>query len=282
MKNLNNSIAVLITCHNRKEKTIKCLEDLNKQLNKYEFLISVFLVDDGSIDGTTEATMMLFPNINIIKGNGNLFWNRGMNLAWKEAAKINPDFYLWLNDDTFLFENSFEQLLNSSFEKNNQAIIVGSTISAINNKITYGGRNKNGKLIKPNGELQICNNFNGNVVLVPKSVFKRNGNLDDVFHHALGDFDYGLRANKIGVESYVVKDFLGVCEGHSVLPKWFDSKKKMFDRLKYYYSSSCGSNPIQLFRFENRHHGFLNATMSLISNHVKVITPKLWRSLKNL
>lgn len=277
-----NRLSILLTCHTRRDKTIHCLEQLFAAVNQLSDIeVNVFLVDDGSTDGTAEAIKIQFPKVNIIKGDGNLFWNRGMNLAWNEATEVNPDFYLWLNDDTFLFENSLHSLLESSFQKENQSIIVGSTVSENNNEITYGGRNRNGKLIKPNGELQMCNHFNGNIVLIPKSVFEKNGYLDSTFHHALGDIDYGLRANKVNIESYVANDFVGICEGHITLPKWFDSEIKTLGRFKSYYSTSCGSNPIQLFRFENRHHGFLKALKSLITNHLQVFNPTLMNKFKN-
>lgn len=276
------TIGVIITCFNRREKTIQCLTLLYNAFKKItNAKIEIFLLDDNCTDGTSETVKKLFSNINIIQGDGNLFWNRGMNLAWKEASKINPDFYLWLNDDTFLFQNSLNSLLESSYEKKNQAIIVGSTISGNDKAITYGGLHKNNKLIKPNGELQRCNYFNGNIVLIPKIVFKKNGYLDNIFHHALGDFDYGLRAEKMFIESYVATDFLGICEGHITSPKWFDSDKKTLDRLKSFYSSTCGSNPIQLFKFENRHHGLMRAIKSIITNHLKVFNPNLFNKFKN-
>lgn len=41
----------------------------------------VFLVDDESTDGTSEAIKSEFPEVSIIKGDGSLFWNRGMYTA---------------------------------------------------------------------------------------------------------------------------------------------------------------------------------------------------------
>ena len=47
------NIAVLITCYNRKDKTLLCLESLFKQQGLgIDFSLAVFLVDDGSTDGT--------------------------------------------------------------------------------------------------------------------------------------------------------------------------------------------------------------------------------------
>ena len=120
-------IAVLLTVHNRREKTLCCLQNLFKQKLNSDFLMDVYLTDDGCTDGTPEAIREQYPKVIIIKGDGNLFWNRGMYTAWKKAAETQDyDFYLWLNDDTFLFNNAIQTLLKESSEKNNKSIIVAS------------------------------------------------------------------------------------------------------------------------------------------------------------
>ncbi len=271
------SIAVLITCHNRKEKTLNCLNLLFDQNSEINLLIDVFLVDDGSTDKTFEEVKMKFPKVNIIKGDGSLFWNRGINLAWQEAVKIKPNFYLWLNDDTFLHNNSLNTLVQSSFEKNNQAIIIGSTISEINEEITYGGRNKYGKLVQPNGELQLCNHFNGNIVLIPNQVFEIVGYNDITFHHALGDFDYGLRARKLGIRLVVARGVLGICNDHDSLPIWCDPRQTLKKRW-IAFRKPIGNNPEEFFIYNRRHYGLLKAILNYLTNHIRVFLPKLWKN----
>ena len=79
-------IAALITCHNRKSKTIACLERLFQQALPLGVLLKVYLVDDGSTDGTAEAVREKFPSVSVISADGSLFWCRGMRLAWKHAS----------------------------------------------------------------------------------------------------------------------------------------------------------------------------------------------------
>lgn len=67
-------IAILLTCHDRKEKTLKCLHSLYSTYKNYD----TYLVDDGCTDGTPEAVMATFHNVHIIKGNGNLFEQRNV------------------------------------------------------------------------------------------------------------------------------------------------------------------------------------------------------------
>lgn len=80
------NIAVLLTCHNRREKTLSCLQSLFGATMPEGYKTEVFLVDDGSTDGTGEAVEKCFPQVTVIQGDGNLYWNKGMNLAWKNAV----------------------------------------------------------------------------------------------------------------------------------------------------------------------------------------------------
>lgn len=127
MKNMKK-IAILITVHNRKEKTLACLKNLYAQQLPNAVEIEVYLTDDGCTDGTVEAIRIHYPQTNIIKGDGNLFWNRGMYEAWCVAEKKDYDYYLWLNDDTILFETAIVSLLSTSDKMGDYSIIVGYTL----------------------------------------------------------------------------------------------------------------------------------------------------------
>lgn len=113
-------IAVIITCHNRKEKTLHCLTNLFEAKKAYghnEVRLAVFLTDDGCTDGTAEAVDQLFDRheIHIIKGDGSLYWAGGMRAAWREALKEKErwDYYLLVNDDTYTFDNLFTEMIEA-------------------------------------------------------------------------------------------------------------------------------------------------------------------------
>jgi len=55
------SLAVLLTCHNRKDKTVECLSSLYTCIVPQGYSFDVFLVDDGSTDGTNETISEQFP-----------------------------------------------------------------------------------------------------------------------------------------------------------------------------------------------------------------------------
>lgn len=273
--NYNATIAVLLTCHNRREKTLDCLSQLFRASLPVGFIIKVYLVDDGSTDGTSEAVNKYFPQVTIIQGNGHLYWNKGMNLAWSHAAKSDFDYYLWLNDDTIIEENAIITLLKISNSKENQSIICGTCKSVQNGKITYGGYNlaSRGQNIN-SGNIEKCDYFNGNLVLVPKAVYIQVGNLDPVFVHSLGDYDYGLRAKKLNISSWVTGEAIAICERNN-LPNWANPKNSLKHRLNAFYTP-LGAAPFTYFIYANRHFGLLKAIKTFIAQHIRVLLPRFW------
>jgi GT2 family glycosyltransferase len=270
-------IAVLLTCHNRKETTVQCLRALFASEIPQDIDLHVYLVDDGSTDGTSDAVKFEFPEVRVISGDGNLYWNRGMYLAWDTAAQsMDYDFYLWLNDDTTLHTDSLSVFLRNSESLQHNAIVVGSTNSLVDESvITYGGRTFSGELIKPTHEPFLCSYFNGNIVLIPKYVFEKIGMNDPYFHHALGDFDYGLRASKMGVKSYVATGILGLCDLPHSLPKWCDPQIS-FRKRWLEFRTPLGHNPEEFFVFENRHGGLFISIFHYATAYLKVLCPWLW------
>lgn len=270
-------IAVLMTVHNRKNCTLGCLQQLFLN-NTGNYKIDVYLVDDGCTDGTPEAVSNTYPNVKIIKGDGTLYWNRGMLLAWQEALKDAPDFYLWLNDDTFLFKNAIQILLDAcEMSGTKDVIICGSTHAANDdNYVTYGGR-RNKKLLVPNGRLQEADWLNGNCVLIPSKVVEQVGMLDPFFRHSQGDWEYGIRAKKKGIKLLVAHKYIGTCESNKILPKCYDSSVPFKERWGF-LSHPLGPNPKETLYYCRKclPYGTLRACFYIIQTYAKTIFPKLF------
>ena len=269
-----NSVSVLMTCFNRKDKTLKSLESLFQQ----QANVDVYLVDDGCTDGTHEAVAQQFPQVNIIQGTGNLFWNRGMHLAWSTAASAKDyDFYLWLNDDVTLYKNAIHELFTTYHAAGGNDVVVCAPLQSPTKKeVSYGGLGKNG-LLAPNGIYQECLTMNGNCVLIPRTVYQKTGNLDVCFHHAIGDLDYGHRARKTGAKIYTTPCFVGVCERNPILPKWCMKEIPLLERIKILYSPLGNAVPTHFFIYEKRHLGLFIAIKHFISIHIRLIFPRLWK-----
>ena len=239
-------IFVLLTCHNRKQKTLHCLNLLYSQ--KVQGIdLETFLVDDGCTDGTADAVRQVYPQVNLIQGDGTLFWNRGMCLAWEEARKHGEhDAVLWLNDDTMLFPDAVQTIVSLS-EDHPDSIIVATIKSVNGDRITYGGFHK-GKLIKPDGSLHTCDKFNGNCMFVPVSVSNKIGYLDPYYRHSKGDFDYAIRACQAGIKN-IVAPVLGICDRNPPGPIW--NKGNIIQRFKKLYSP-LGNNPFEIYHIKKK------------------------------
>ncbi|MGM9747218.1 MAG: glycosyltransferase family 2 protein [Candidatus Cryptobacteroides sp.] len=271
------TVAILLSVYNRREKTLSCIEACYRQFEDFkaegEYGFRIYMVDDGCTDDTAQYVAERFPEVVIIKGTGNLFWNRGMILAWNTAAKYNPDFYLWLNDDTVLKEGAMASLLENSAFLRHKAIVVGSTESA-NGVLSYGGRTKKGKLKIPDPMIPIaCDIFNGNIVLVPDSVYKVLGTLDPLYSHGFGDYDYGIRAKRAGIDSVIAPGICGQCDRNPGIPKWRDSKYSLRERYKA-LTSPKGRPFKEQFVYDNRNGGLLWAVFHFFSLNLKVLFPK--------
>lgn len=272
-------IAALLTVHNRRAQTLRCLQNIfnSKDVDK-SFRIEAYLTDDGCTDGTTDAIMKKFPQVHIIKGDGSLFWNRGMYAAWVEASKKQNDFYLWLNDDTYLYEDSIVRLLNCSDSYSNNNIIVGSTCDTHGQGIvTYGGMDKRkNQLFSETVPLE-CYYMHGNIVLIPKNVFNKVGYNDSYYRHSLGDHDYGLMAIEHGLKVMLAPGFHGACDKHSSIAKWKDPNLSLRQRNHFFYQPT-GQNPFEFFYFRKKHYGLIPALKTFVTNYIHLLFPKLWKN----
>ena len=270
------TIAALLTVFNRKETTLCCLDNLFKQIIPQDYSLDVYLTNDGCTDGTPEAVRDLFPQVNVIDGDGNLFWNRGMWTAWDTAAKAKEyEFYLWLNDDTFLYDGAIEKLLATSQKYKDQAIVVGATESLDKTHTTYGGGVPGLGIPKVNGKNVKCVTFNGNIVLIPKYAFDSIGKMDPYYSHSYGDVDYGWTASKKGISIYQVGEHLGACDEHPVLSNWCNPDIPLHKRWTALHRPN-GQPPREVFHFESKFFGMGKATFHYFTTYFHCIFPQLW------
>ena len=254
------SVAVLMTCHNRVETTLACLRRLMPQLSPTD---CVFLVNDGSTDGTGARVRSEFPAVRVIDADGTLYWAKGMRKAWGKAVDtgVSYDSYLWLNDDVMLKPNAlaaisadYSQVINAS---SSTPVVVGAC--SFNGKCTYSGTDAKDLKICPNGQPQLAEGwFNGNFVLVPRKVFAKVGVISSDYTHARADYDYAERLKLAGIPFYVSSKYVGEC------PFDFAEKvrgKGLFKRLSWLWRPGY-FNLHDLYLIRSRYHGHLRAMAS--------------------
>ena len=264
-----------MTVHNRKKQTLQCLSHLYAQERALAF--DVYMTDDGCTDATAEAVGQAFPAVHVIPGDGTLYWNGGMRLAWQVASQDDYDYYLWLNDDTFVYPYMMYALVQASAEVHETAIVVGATQDQSLQHRTYGGYLVDNRPAEVDGHITKIDYFNGNIVLVPRSVYQTLGNLDPYFRHAKGDFDYGLRAKKAGIHAFQLGCYLGICEEHPRLDTWCDPEVPFLKRWRAIWQPN-GMIPWETFYFERRHSGLFVAAFHTMTVMLRCFFPKLWQT----
>jgi len=69
-------------------------------------------VDDGSTDGTVEAVAMEFPDVEIVRGDGSLWYTAGTNRGMDAALQHDLDYILAINNDQICDEKCILNLVN--------------------------------------------------------------------------------------------------------------------------------------------------------------------------
>ena len=241
--------AVLMACQNRKVVTMTCLSRLLPQLGEDD---GVYLVDDGSCDGTADAVAGLNDKrIKVITGDGTLYWAKGMRRAWEVAIAERQDWdgYLWLNDDSELRLDAIAKMVAAN---DGEKIVIGELENS-KGEIVYGTRS---------GGL-----FTGNCVLVPRKVYERIGMICGDYSHAWADSDYAMQAKRAG-GAVVSAGVVGNAEGHPIRPSL---KGLTFRKRLKLLRDPKGWNLNDLLLYRRRNWGIVVAAFSCLHLIVHVL-----------
>jgi GT2 family glycosyltransferase len=260
--NSSIKVGIIIPTYNRVGELLDCLESVYKQQS---INLLVFVINDGSKDDTTTKVKSIYPAVNIIEGDGNLWWSGCNNLGIKAAINQECDYILLLNDDNVLSPNSLNSMIDCASSRPNT--IIGSVVLIKNtNRIGYAGAGvnwlKGGPFLKDHQKeytnqyknLIDCDFLGGQGVLIESSLFIRFGLFDaESFPQYHGDADFYLRVRRHGIKIVVTPDSV-VWDGEN--PNGFprygfrQGFKKLFEA---YTSRRSAVNILELSHFFYRH-----------------------------
>ncbi len=261
----------LMTCFNRKNKTVKAIVQLIKENSdiNFEFIV----VDDASTDGTAVALRSI-SEVTVLNGNGRLFYSGGMRLAIQEALTREKtyDYCMFFNDDVDFYDKSIERLVSLE----DGVIWVGPTCDK-DDKLSYGGIVKTSK-IRPSFEIvkaddikgKSCDTFNANCVLIPWDIFKILGNMDTTYSHSLGDFDYGFTAKRRGFEIKVSHEYVGICCDNPSKGSWRDITLSRGKRLQL-KESPKGLPRKEWFHYLRKNYSYFTAVVYTVIPYMRIL-----------
>jgi GT2 family glycosyltransferase len=113
-------VTAVVPVYNHKEDTREFLESLRHATYPN---MRVIIIDDGSTDGTEEMILQEYPEVMLVKGDGNLFWTGGANKGIETATKMGADYILWIDNDTVV-DPDFLTYLVGTAESNPKSIVV--------------------------------------------------------------------------------------------------------------------------------------------------------------
>jgi len=225
-------IVTLTTCHSRRNKTLRSLEGLHSQELPKDIKLVHVLVDDGSTDDTSRAVSERFPDVEIIHGNGNLYWAGGMRFGWEQSVSHKSFDYLFVyNDDVEFFSDALKRLIDvgQAYETNQDAlsyVVVGSCQSKIDYSTTYGGQVRNSRVNPlsfkradpPSDGYLFLDTLNMNCALISHTALEATNFLAPYFTHGGADFEFGLRLRDNRGSVILAPGYFGYCERNPSAP----------------------------------------------------------------
>ena len=207
-------IAIIIINWNTYQLTFNCLKSLKACTYKNK---TIFLVDNGSKDGSGDKIALEFPDINFIKNEINEGFTGANNKALKVILKQNFDYVLLLNNDTEVKPNFLTHLEASmNFDENlaaTQPLILDfpnkNTIwNAGGSFNSFFGLSKTrfkGMIYKPKLKIDTSTEWiSGCCILVKIAVIHEVGLLDNRFFAYFEDVDWSIRMTNLGYKLGVV------------------------------------------------------------------------------
>jgi GT2 family glycosyltransferase len=204
-------VAAVIPTHSRWEEAELCLRAL---VGSTYAGLEVVLVDDGSTDGTAEKCRRMLPQVQLLTGDGDLWWSGAVNLGVRHALGRGADYILLLNDDNRVDPETVERLVNCA-RATGPLTIACAQVRAVEEAdycVWAGGppiwdtrpyslvRNAFGLpdyVLTPHPP-------GGQGVLIPSACFRRIGLMDQgAFPQYYGDHDFYYRAMRAGYRMVV-------------------------------------------------------------------------------
>ena len=110
-------ISFVILHYQALEETLDCIKTIKEKVPSTKKII---IVDNASPNGSGQKLLELFTEdseVEVIISQENLGFARGNNLGYQKAKEDQPDFIVVMNNDVFLTQHNFLELVEESYRK---------------------------------------------------------------------------------------------------------------------------------------------------------------------
>ena len=197
---MNYKIHIIIVTYNAMKWAERCFSSLRKS----SVPLSAYVVDNGSTDGTQDYINKNFPEVDFHQSPENLGFGRANNLAIEKAFRDGAEFFYLMNQDAWIFENTFSELIKlyENYENKEEIGIISPMHLDGSEKLLdfhferYLARSVEKNRIISELFLNSERNFvevdfvNAAHWFLPKSTIEKVGGFNPFFFHGAEDYDY--------------------------------------------------------------------------------------------
>jgi GT2 family glycosyltransferase len=175
----------------------------------------ILLVEDACSDGTAENCRAEFPEVEILHGNGDLWWSGTINKGVEYALERDADAIVWFNDDNRVEPETLSYMVESFKRQGARSIICARTKSIDTRADEWAGdpprwHPEFGKWTPPDlsvPDAPVSNPPGGRGVLIPAQCFREIGQVDaHNFPHYWADYDFHYRAMRAGYKYFIATE----------------------------------------------------------------------------
>jgi GT2 family glycosyltransferase len=249
---MTKKVEIVMPVHNRRDLTLQCLKSLSR-LDRTGLVVHVVVVDDGSTDGTSDAIRGQFPDVEVIAGNGELWYTAATNRGIEAALRHEPDYILACNDDSIFDAESVRCLVEcaETFPRS----VVGSVL--LNWETPHKVFQVSPKWNVWKGGFQHWSQQSvwtipdrpwevelivGNCVLYPAEAIKEVGLMDEKHLVQYGDAEYTPRMRRKGWRLLIEPRARVFCEPNALPDKFRDMP--FLEKLKALFTSPTSAHSI--------------------------------------